>query len=187
MLQARVAASPALPAYRESVGKDLPWKQLSWGEVGAAVMQYRCALQRSGIVHADRVGIWLPNSIYAMCMDQAALQIGAIAVPVHSTDNPASIAYIFDNAEISLLVLSSLSQWERVRGTEYAMASLRMWWSLICQKMYLPSRANPACSAWRSGCRKAKRWQMHLPPPCRNEKMWRPSSTPRAPRASPRA
>lgn len=125
MLQARVAASPALPAYRESVGKDRPWKQLSWGEVGAAVMQYRCALQRSGIVHADRVGIWLPNSIYAMCMDQAALQIGAIAVPVHSTDNPASIAYIFDNAEISLLVLSSLSQWERVRGTEYAMASLR--------------------------------------------------------------
>lgn len=82
MLQARVAASPALPAYRESVGKDLPWKQLSWDEVGAAVMQYRCALQRSGIVHADRVGIWLPNSIYAMCMDQAALQIGAIAVPV---------------------------------------------------------------------------------------------------------
>lgn len=124
-LQARVAATPLLPAYREYAGKDLPWKQLNWQEAGAAVMRFRCALQRSAVGHGDRVGIWLPNSIHAMCMDQANLQLGAISVPVHTTDNPASIAYIFDNAEISLLVLSNWGQWERLRATEYPMISLR--------------------------------------------------------------
>ena len=125
MLQARVTATPDLPAYREFAGKDQPWAQLSWAQAGAAVMQFRAALQQSGLQHGDRIGIWLPNSIDAMCADQAALQMGAIAVPVHTTDNPASIAYIFDNAEISLLVLSSLNHWERLRATDYAMPSLQ--------------------------------------------------------------
>lgn len=124
VLNARVAATPDLPAYREAASKDLPWKQLSWQEAGAAVGRVRCALQSSGIGHGDRVGIWLPNSIHAMCVDQAGLQLGSISVPVHTTDNPGSIAYIFDNAEIGLLVLSSLNQWERLRRTEYAMATL---------------------------------------------------------------
>lgn len=123
-LQARVAATPSLPAYREFAGKDLPWKQYSWQEAGAAVTGFRGAMQQCGVRHGDRVGIWLPNSVNAMCVDQAALQIGAISVPVHTTDNPASIAYIFDNAEVSLLVLSSLSQWERLRNTSYAMNTL---------------------------------------------------------------
>lgn len=123
-LQARVAATPSLPAYREFAGKDLPWKQYSWQEAVAAVTGFRGAMQQCGVRHGDRVGIWLPNSVNAMCVDQAALQIGAISVPVHTTDNPASIAYIFDNAEVSLLVLSSLSQWERLRNTSYAMNTL---------------------------------------------------------------
>ncbi|MEG2976951.1 MAG: long-chain fatty acid--CoA ligase [Comamonas sp.] len=125
MLQARVAATPELPAYREFAGKDQPWTQLSWAQAGAAVMQFRAALQQITLQHGDRIGIWLPNSVNAMCADQAALQMGVISVPVHTTDNPASIAYIFDNAEISLLVLSSLSQWERLRATDYAMSSLQ--------------------------------------------------------------
>lgn len=125
MLQARVAQTPQLPAYRESVGKDLPWREWTWAQTGQAVQDWRWALQASGMVHGERVGIWLPNSINAMCMDQAALQMGVVSVPVHTTDNPASIAYIFDNAEISVLVLSSLSQWQRLRATEYVMAPLK--------------------------------------------------------------
>jgi long-chain acyl-CoA synthetase len=125
MLQARVAQTPQLPAYRESVGKDLPWREWTWAQTGQGVQAWRWALQASGMAHGDRVGIWLPNSINAMCMDQAALQMGVISVPVHTTDNPASIAYIFDNAEISALVLSGLAQWERLRATEYPMATLK--------------------------------------------------------------
>lgn len=125
MLQARVQQTPQLPAYRESVGKDLPWRAWSWAQAGAAVQQWRNALLQSGMAHGDRVGIWLPNSINAMCMDQAALQMGAISVPVHTTDNPASIAYIFDNAEISVLVLSGMAQWQRLRATGYPMATLK--------------------------------------------------------------
>ena len=125
MFQARMAATPDLPAYREFVDKDQPWRSLSWGEAGAAVMRFRAAMQQSGLQHGDHIGIWLPNSVNAMCTDQAALQMGVVSVPVHTTDNPASIAYIFDNAEISLLVLASLSQWERLRATGYAMSHLK--------------------------------------------------------------
>ena len=125
MFQARMAATPDLPAYREFVDKDQPWRSLSWGEAGAAVMRFRAAMQQSGLQHGDHIGIWLPNSVNAMCTDQAALQMGVVSVPVHTTDNPASIAYIFDNAEISLLVLASLGQWERLRATGYAMSHLK--------------------------------------------------------------
>ena len=125
MFQARMVATPDLPAYREFVDKDQPWRSLSWGEAGAAVMRFRAAMQQSGLQHGDHIGIWLPNSVNAMCTDQAALQMGVVSVPVHTTDNPASIAYIFDNAEISLLVLASLSQWERLRATGYAMSHLK--------------------------------------------------------------
>lgn len=125
MFQARMAATPDLPAYREFVDKDQPWRSLSWGEAGAAVMRFRAAMQQSGLQHGDHIGIWLPNSVNAMCTDQAALQMGVVSVPVHTTDNPVSIAYIFDNAEISLLVLASLSQWERLRATGYAMSHLK--------------------------------------------------------------
>lgn len=124
MLLARVAATPEAPAYREAAGKDQPWQQWSWAEAGTAVAQWRCALQHSGVAHGQRVGIWLPNSRNAMCMDQAALQMGAIPVPVHTTDNPASIAYIFDNAEVSVLVVSTLAHWQRLCATEYAMATV---------------------------------------------------------------
>ena len=120
-----MAATPDLPAYREFVDKDQPWRSLSWGEAGAAVMCFRAAMQQSGLQHGDHIGIWLPNSVNAMCTDQAALQMGVVSVPVHTTDNPASIAYIFDNAEISLLVLASLGQWERLRATGYAMSHLK--------------------------------------------------------------
>ena len=125
MFQARMVATPDLPAYREFVDKDQPWRSLSWGEAGAAVMRFRAAMQQSGLQHGDHIGIWLPNSVNAMCTDQAALQMGVVSVPVHTTDNPASIAYIFDNAEISLLVLASLGQWERLRATGYAMSHLK--------------------------------------------------------------
>ena len=124
MLRARVAQTPQSPAYREAAGKDQPWQQWSWADVGAAMARWRGALQQSGVQHGDRVGIWLPNSTHAMCMDQAALQMGAIPVPVHTTDNPASIAYIFDNADISVLVLSSLAHWGRLRTAGYPMAAL---------------------------------------------------------------
>ncbi|MBQ0133053.1 MAG: hypothetical protein KBT18_13050, partial [Comamonas sp.] len=60
MLQARVQQTPQLPAFRESVGKDLPWREINWAEAGQAIMQWRCALQQDGVVHGDRVGIWLP-------------------------------------------------------------------------------------------------------------------------------
>lgn len=125
MLQSRVQQTPQGAAFREFFAKDLPWREWDWSQVGAAVQQWRCALQQDHVQHGDRIGIWLPNSINAMCMDQAALQLGAIAVPVHTTDNPASIAYIFDNAEVSVLIVSSLNHWERLRATEYPMASLR--------------------------------------------------------------
>ena len=98
MFQARMVATPDLPAYREFVDKDQPWRSLSWGEAGAAVMRFRAAMQQSGLQHGDHIGIWLPNSVNAMCTYQAALQMGVVSVPVHTTDNPASIAYIFDNA-----------------------------------------------------------------------------------------
>ena len=57
-----------------------------------------------------RIAILLPNGLDAICMDQAALALACVPVPLHAIDNPGSIAYILNDSEAAMLVTASDKQ-----------------------------------------------------------------------------
>src|SRR5262249_31578551 len=66
-----------------------------------------------------------PNSLDAVCIDQAVLGLACVPVPLHSIDNAASIAYILQDSESSVLVASSLEQWKAIAGVGQPLPLLR--------------------------------------------------------------
>jgi long-chain acyl-CoA synthetase len=62
----------------------------------------------------------------AVCIDQAALSLSLMPVPLHAIDNPGSIAYILSDCEASVVMVSSLAQWRAIEGVGLALPALRL-------------------------------------------------------------
>ncbi len=110
----RVRRSPDSPAYRnfDRDGKD--WRDFSWREVGERAARWRAALAKEDFDPGDRVAIRLRNGLEWVCFDQAALGEGLVTVPLYVEDRPDNVAYILDDAAVSLLFLQSLAQWKKL-------------------------------------------------------------------------
>ncbi|PWW46324.1 long-chain acyl-CoA synthetase [Melaminivora alkalimesophila] len=115
LLALRARATPDGEAYRQHDPATGRWQSLSWHQALARVQQWARAVAASGLPAGARVAILLPNGFDAMTIDQAVLACGCVPVPLHAIDNPGSIAYILQDAEVSLLVVAERAQWERIR------------------------------------------------------------------------
>ena len=168
LLAFRLAQTPGAEAYRafdEAAGR---WVSATWAEAGERIAHWRRALGAMALPRQSRIAILLPNGLDAVCLDQAALALGLVPVPLHAIDNPGSIAYILSDCEAALLMTASLAQWRAIEGAGLA----------------LPAKAFRCCrwpACWRRGR------ACPIAPRRRRPTSWRPSSTPRAPPASPRA
>jgi long-chain acyl-CoA synthetase len=125
LLAARVALTPEAQAYREADASSGVWRAFTWAEVAQRVARWRGALVPMQLPHGARVAILLPNSVDAMCMDQACLAHGAVPVPLHAIDNPASIAFILADAQVSLLVVQQRAQWDAIAAVGAVFPALR--------------------------------------------------------------
>lgn len=125
LFQWRVAATPQAEAYREFSPAAGEWKSLSWQQIGEQVARWTAALARLALPHGARIAILLPNGVNAVCIDQAALALGFVPVPLHALDNPASIAYILGDSEASLLVAATLEQWRAIDAVAATLPELR--------------------------------------------------------------
>lgn len=125
LLAFRTAQSPQAQAYREFDTATRRWITLTWGETAERVTEWRCALAAMQLSPHAGVAVLLPNGIHAVSLDQAALSLGLVPVPLHTIDNPASIAYILSDCEASLLVVSSLAQWRTIEQLGLPLPSLR--------------------------------------------------------------
>ena len=121
----RVAQTPQASAYLQYNEASKSWITVSWQAVGQRVDQAVWALQQLALPRGSRVAILLPNGLDAVCIDQAAMALACVPVPMHTLDNPASIGYILDDSDAALLVVQSLSQWQAIETTGLALASLR--------------------------------------------------------------
>jgi len=110
----RVRRSPNALAYRDFDKVDNCWRDFSWRDVSGQVARWRAALAQQGLGSGDRVAIRLRNSLEWVCFDQAALGEGLVTVPLYVEDRPDNIAYILDDAAVSLLLVQSLSQWKKL-------------------------------------------------------------------------
>ncbi|MEO6017535.1 MAG: long-chain fatty acid--CoA ligase [Polaromonas sp.] len=125
LLALRAAQSPQAQAYREFDITTGRWIGLTWGETAERVAQWRCALAAMQLAPHASVAVLLPNGVHAVSLDQSALSLGLVPVPLHAIDNPASIAYILSDSEASLLMVSSLAQWRAIEQLGLPLPSLR--------------------------------------------------------------
>ncbi len=122
----RVHQTPCVEAYRE-FDQDLnEWVSYTWLQMAARVEQWRSALERLNLPQGARVGILLPNSTNAVCIDQSSLALGMVPVPMHAIDNPESIAYILRDCDASVLVLSTRAQWDAIANVGQSMPALKL-------------------------------------------------------------
>ena len=125
LLAFRLAQSPDGAAYRtfdEAVGQ---WQTTRWAEAGERIAQWAKALTAMQLARQARIAILLPNGLDAVCIDQAALSLSLVPVPMHAIDNPGSIAYILSDCEASVLMVSNLAQWRAIEGVGLALPALR--------------------------------------------------------------
>ena len=111
LLRDRIAATPGGEAYRQYDRAAGRWRRFSWGEFGQRVARWQRALQGESLAAGARIAILARSSVEHICMDQAALALGFVPVPLHAIDNPESIAYILSDSGAALLLVESAQRW----------------------------------------------------------------------------
>ena len=140
-----MSAVPLTPVRRESLAEAFaegytkspdgpavsePGRELSYRELDTLICRLTEALFRLGARRGERVAVWLPKSVEAVAVMQAALRIGAVYVPLDPLSPPRRITALLEDfrprvcvalesrlerdldgelaGELSLLVLSGL-------------------------------------------------------------------------------
>ncbi|MFA7387802.1 MAG: long-chain fatty acid--CoA ligase [Thiohalobacteraceae bacterium] len=115
LFRERVARSPERIAYRQFNAQRQTWEDSTWAEMGAAVARWQTALQGEGLVSGDRVAVMLRNCREWVMLDQAALGLGLVVVPLYTDDRPENVAYILQNAGARVLLIGDCEHWQRLQ------------------------------------------------------------------------
>ncbi|HYS78106.1 MAG TPA: long-chain fatty acid--CoA ligase, partial [Candidatus Dormibacteraeota bacterium] len=91
------------------------WRDISTDEFAATVRTLSLGLASIGARQGDRVAILSENRPEWTALDHAALNLGAVTVPIYATLLTEQIRYILDNSQARVLVVSTAAQMEKVR------------------------------------------------------------------------
>ncbi|MEP7061116.1 MAG: AMP-dependent synthetase/ligase [Betaproteobacteria bacterium] len=80
------------------------WRDVSVDELRHFAERWQEAFRREGLAAGDRVAICARNGSYWVAVDQAALGLGLVVVPLYADDNPDNIAWCAQDAEAKLLI-----------------------------------------------------------------------------------
>lgn len=97
-----------------SFKKDNEWKDLNWKDFRRMVFKTANALKGIGIKENDKVAIYSDNSAEWMVFDLAILSIGAITVPIYSTNNLEQAEYIINDAEAKAILVGNQEQYDAI-------------------------------------------------------------------------
>lgn len=92
--------------------KDGKWKELSWNKFSEIIFKTANALKESGISENDKVAIYADNSAEWMIFDLAVLSLGAITVPIYSTNNTEQAEFILKDSEAKSVLVASQAQYD---------------------------------------------------------------------------
>lgn len=88
------------------------WKELSWKKFGEIVFKTANALKDSGVEENDKVAIYADNSAEWMIFDLAAMSIGAITVPIYSTNNAEQAEFILKDSGAKIVLVGDQTQYD---------------------------------------------------------------------------
>jgi len=99
---------------KASVGfkKDNEWKELTCLKFQQMVFKTANALLEAGVKENDKVAIYADNSPEWIIMDVATLAIGAVTVPIYSTNGSDQVEYIINHAEPKIILTGDQDQYE---------------------------------------------------------------------------
>jgi long-chain acyl-CoA synthetase len=87
--------------------RDGVWRSLNFGEVGRRVRELALGLHTLGINRADRIAIWSENRPEWNLADLASLAIGAVDVPIYSTQSISQVEYILADSGARAIFVSA--------------------------------------------------------------------------------
>jgi long-chain acyl-CoA synthetase len=87
--------------------RDGEWIETSRAEFERQIEAFAHALRELGVRRGDRVALHSENSTEWLVADQAILSIGAVNVPIYTTQPADQIQYILENSEAMAYIVSS--------------------------------------------------------------------------------
>jgi long-chain acyl-CoA synthetase len=116
-LLARHADDPARVLYRqwEDCDGTAGWREYTAADMLALAARWQQAFRDHGFEPGDRVAICLKNSPHWVAIDQAALGLALVVVPLYVIDNPDNIAACLEDSGARLLVLDTPRVLARLR------------------------------------------------------------------------
>ena len=111
----RVARSAGTPAYHQYEPDTARWVTFTWGETAREVGRWQQALEAEGLKAGDRIGIMLRNCRQWLLLEQAALGLGMVVVPLYTNDRAENVAYIVNDAGVKLLLIEGRETWDNIR------------------------------------------------------------------------
>ena len=120
----RVRRSPDAVAYTEYDGEAGVWRDHTWAQMDRLIARWQAALRREPLDPGDRVAIMLRNSPTWVALDQAAMGLGLVLVPLYTQDRPDNVAYIVQNCGAKLLLFEKPEQWAAFADVGAQLASL---------------------------------------------------------------
>ncbi|WP_416970063.1 AMP-binding protein [Streptomyces sp. 4F14] len=86
---------------------DVPsGRRWTYAEFAADVEELACALLASGVGEGDRVGVWAVNAPEWVLVQYATARVGAVLVNINPAYRTHEVAYVLDQAGVSLLFAS---------------------------------------------------------------------------------
>ena len=87
--------------------RDGAWQSLTFGELARRVRELALGLVQSGIERGDRIAIWSENRPEWNLADLATLAVGAIDVPIYTTQSLDQVEYILNDSAARALFVSA--------------------------------------------------------------------------------
>lgn len=112
LFRERVQRTPDRTAYTYFARDTRQWQSLSWHDMAQSVGRWQQALKRVELEAGDRVAIMLRNGPDWVAVDQAALGLGLVVVPLYMDDRPDNTAYIVQDAGARVVVVQTAQQWQ---------------------------------------------------------------------------
>lgn len=125
LAQAIITRNLEKHALKAAVGfkKENQWKELSWKKFSEMIAKTANALKAAGIQENDRVAIYSENSAEWITFDLAILSLGAITVPIYSTNNAEQAEYIINDSQSKIILAGNQEQYntcyELLQRNEY--------------------------------------------------------------------
>src|SRR5436305_3122911 len=108
MCFARAGDLASRPRYRYRAGNG--WREATWAEMEAHVLEIAAALVDDGVRVGDRVAILSATRPEWMEIDLAILACGALTIPIYQSSLIAECGYIIANSESSVALVENAKQ-----------------------------------------------------------------------------